>query len=170
MLRIALSAAMFAAVAGAPQVMAGSWGFGFGLGPYRHYGPPPGYYRPGPPPYYDEGPYTILGPAEADVSADEVFDMLEDDGYSDFGPMAHRGPVYRLRAVNPDGDLVDLEISAFTGEIDREVILADARRAPPPAAAPAAPVAPRNPAPAPKRPQKAEKKPSSEERDPLVVY
>ena len=53
------------------------------------------------------------------ISPDAVFDALEAAGYREFSPMAPRGDVYKLDAVNPRGDLVALEISVFTGAIEQ---------------------------------------------------
>ena len=172
--KIAMSAALAAMFATASTGLAQSWGVGVGIGvgPAWHYGPPPGYYGYGPPPgyygapvvrrapppaYYGGEPLVILGPAPppaaSGVSADAVFDALERAGYREFGPMSHRGALYRLRAVNREGDLVDLEISAHTGEIERELILAESRRPQPRTLS---------------RPTPPE--PAGQGRDPLVVY
>jgi hypothetical protein len=65
-----------------------------------------------------------------------IFDRLEDAGYREFSPMARRGSLYKLNAVDPSGDLVALEISIFTGEIERAYLL-QARMSPaPPEVAP----------------------------------
>jgi hypothetical protein len=163
MLRIAMSAAAFAAAMGsAATALAGSWdvGVGAGFGWYPQPVPPPGYYH--------HQPLVIIGrappPAAAGaVSPDDVFDALERAGYREFSPMADRGGVYELRAVNPAGDLVALEVSAHTGEIERELILAERlRNAPAAIVAPSSPRAPLSP------PQPSQ--PAEEERDPLVVY
>jgi hypothetical protein len=85
---------------------------------------------------------------------EDVLDRLDAAGYRELSPMARRGQVYKLSAVDPRGNLVALEISIFTGEIERADVLraAYARppvRAPRPVAAPAvAPVPRRAPAPA----------------------
>jgi hypothetical protein len=179
MLKTAISAAALAAAMGTASTgLAGSWGVGVGFGfeTYPHYGPPPGYYEAPrlygqvrPRDYYG-GPLVILGPAPPPyvgrmVTADDVFDMLEAAGYREFGPMAHRGAHYMLRAVNRRGDLVALEVSAYTGAIDREVILAQGSlNVPAAAAAPASPRTPRS------RPQVTPPQPAAGERDPLVVY
>ncbi len=175
MMRIAIHAAVLAAAlaTGSPG-SAGSWGVGVGLGvgvgPSRHYGPPPGYYegpvmyQEVPPRYQGRVPLVIIGPAPppAPIAPDAIFDRLEAAGYRELGPMAPRGAVYRLRAVNPEGALVALEVSAHTGIIEREAILAGPPfGSPRTAAAPAAPVGPRA------RPPQA---PPVEGRDPLVVY
>jgi len=166
-----------------------SWSFGFSVaGPPVYYGPPPVYYEPpvvyepGPPVLHEE-PVVVAPPVRArERSPDEIFDWLEAAGYREFGPMAHRDPLYKLNAVNPEGDLVALEISVYTGAIEREMIL-QARHAaplpvsPPPVvetyAAPAAP--PQAPetyaAPAAPRPYTPPtlSEPEDDE-DPLVVY
>ncbi len=112
------------------------------------------------PVYFAPGVYQRALP----LSPDAVFNALEAAGYREFSPMAPREPVYRLNAVNPRGDLVALEISMFTGQIERERILAVHQRPPLRAyrAAPAPQAAPRAPAAPP---------PSDEGgHDPLVVY
>jgi hypothetical protein len=161
MLRIA----MFAAAAGtATTALAGSWdvGVGVGFGWYPQPVPPQGY-------YYEE-PLAIIGPApppatNSFVSPDDVFDALERAGYGEFSPMAYRGALYELRAVNPGGDLVALQVSAYTGEIESELILAENRQNVPPVV-----TAPAYPRPAPLRPQQAPQATPEDERDPLVVY
>jgi hypothetical protein len=96
-------------------------------------------------------------------SPDDVFDSLESAGYREFSPMADRGGVYELRAVNPAGDLVALEVSAHTGEIERELILAERpRNAPAAIVAPSSPRAPLS--------RRQPSRPADEDRDPLVVY
>ena len=90
-----------------------SWSFGFSVaGPPVYYGPPPVYYEPpvvyepGPPVLHEE-PVVVAPPVRArERSPDEIFDWLEAAGYREFGPMAHRDPLYKLNAVNPEGDLV----------------------------------------------------------------
>jgi hypothetical protein len=126
-------------------------------GYYPYGGPPPGYYPypEAPLGYYGEGRWVTLGPAPRPldggvVMPDDVFDLLEAWGYREFGPMARRGPLYRLTAVNPVGDHVALEVSAYSGQIERELILTEA-------------------APRPRR-QPAPRPPAAAGRDPLVVY
>jgi hypothetical protein len=126
-----------------------------------------------------------------------VLDRLDAEGYRELGPMARRGGVYRLSAVAPEGDVVALEISAVTGEIEREFVLQPRRDKPartvqspkrtrtaaapkpkpqvqaaPPAAA-AAPAAPSGEAPTALR-DRLQPLPDSAgdggEGDPLVVY
>jgi hypothetical protein len=127
-------------------------------------------YEPGPPVLYD--PPVVVAPPPVIVrerSPDEIFDGLEAAGYREFSPMAHRGALYKLNAVNPEGDLVALEISAHTGMIERELIL-QARHAPPLAAAPApAPPPQTYAAPAAPRPY-TPPTPAEPEADPMVVY
>jgi hypothetical protein len=80
-----------------------------------------------------EGPVYYGAPAferAVPLPPDVVFDVLEDRGYHDFGPMAPRGPIYRLTAVNWRGDLVELEVSAFSAGVESERILAFAQRPP----------------------------------------
>ncbi len=139
-----LSAALIAAAASSPA-FSQSWNSGF-----RVEGPV----------YFAPGVYQRALP----LSPDAVFNALEAAGYREFSPMAPREPVYRLNAVNPRGDLVALEISMFTGQIERERILAVHQRPPlrayRPAPVPqAAPVAPAAPPPA-----------NDGGHDPLVVY
>jgi hypothetical protein len=133
-----------------------SWGFGVEVGPPVYYGPPPvytydvdPYYYPEPPIYEQEPPIVIMPeepPVRYAASPDDVLDMLEDEGFRNLSPMAERGAYYKLSAINPEGELVALEISIRSGEIEREIIL-EGRRGPRPmprvvAATPAAPPAP----------------------------
>jgi hypothetical protein len=132
------------AAAAAPPAAAQSWGAGVIVeGPV----------------YYGAPAFERAIPLPPDV----VFDALEADGYHDFGPMAPRGPIYRLTAVNRRGDLVELEVSAFTAAVEQERILAFSER-PPVRVYRAAPAA--RPLPAPPPP------PASDDRggNPLVVY
>ena len=180
---LAIAVAMAAA---SPAAAGSSWSFGFGIaGPPVYYGPPPVYYEPpvvyepGPPVLYEE-PVIVAPPVRVrERSPDEIFDWLEAAGYREFGPMAHRDPLYKLNAVNPEGDLVALEIHAYTGAIERELIL-QARHAaplpvsPPPVvetyAAPAAapPAAEPYAAPRPYTPPTFSEE--KDDEDPLVVY
>jgi hypothetical protein len=126
-----LGKAIFACVigavaAGASPATAQSFGWSVGVGIGG-----PDYYEPAP--FYDEPVYV---PVEPRKSPDEVFDALEAAGYSDFTPMAPRGDYYKLSAVNPRGDFVALEISVWSGQIEREYILAEGRRRPVTAVAP----------------------------------
>lgn len=147
-----------------------------------YYGPPPvTYYAQSRDIWYDQPP-TVVVPAEPRVipgmkAPGDVLAALDRSGYRELSPMAQRGALYKLRAVNPRGDLVHLEISVYTGAIEREVILAVGRaaplyRAPVPAVAP--PPAPRPakrrhaPAAVPEPAPDSESGPSN--RDPLVVY
>ena len=107
-----LYSALFAAAAAVSPASAQSWGWGVETGGPAYYGAPPAYYAPG---YY---------PRARPISPDAVFNALEAAGYREFGPMAPREPIYQLNAVNPRGDLVALDVSMFTGEIERERILA----------------------------------------------
>jgi hypothetical protein len=131
-----------------------------------------------------EEPVIVAPPVRArELSPDEIFDWLEAEGYRDFGPMAHRDPLYKLNAVNPEGDLVALEISAYTGAIEREMILQARHAAPSPVLPPplvetyAAPPAPPPPAgdpyaaPRPYTPPTlSDSDDDDEDEDPLVVY
>ena len=169
MLEKGFPTALFALTLAASPAAAGSWSFGVGVGfPPVYYGPPPVYYGPPPviyeavpPPVY-YGPPPVVGAPPAPVlqirDPGAVLGELEHAGYRELGPMAHRGPLYKLRALNPGGDLVALEISAYTGEIERELILQARRSEPLP---PEPTVAP------PEVPQAA---PAGDGGDPLVVY
>lgn len=124
MIRIAalgLIALAFAAPAHAQDGFYDNGGFFGGPGEYA-----------GQPEYRGEPP-VILGPVERRgvrmQSPDDIFDMLEDEGFSEFGTMARRGRAYKLTAVNADGDLVALDVSIFDGEILRERILQVRRQA-----------------------------------------
>jgi hypothetical protein len=147
MSKAVLLAALAAAALSAPAA-AQSWGVGVGVTigePPVYYDPPPVYYEPapvyvappvigGPPPVYvAPGP---VAPVLDMVSPDEVFDRLDQAGYTDLTPMARRGNSYRLNAVDPYGNLVALLISIFSGEIERTDILQAAYAPPPPPATP----------------------------------
>lgn len=162
-------AAMAAVVAATSPALAGSLNFGVGVGfgaPVYRWGPPPGYYEPAYPPDYFGPPPVVVEPMQPVLAPNMVppgaiLDALEDVGYRELSPMAHRGALYKLNAVNPAGDLVQLEISVFTGEIERERILAVNRG---PGAAPIAPPAPR---------QSIQPGPggsAGNDRNPLVIY
>ena len=142
MLRTAILTATLAAAGMAQPALAQSWGIGVGVeyGPPVFYGPPPVYYDPrlGPPPaYYGAPPVVVRRPAPHFrelvpqlVSPDTVLDRLEAAGYREFSPMAHRGGRYKLNAVDPSGDLVALELSTFTGEIESRYVLQTVPRPP----------------------------------------
>ena len=158
-------AAFLAAFGGLSPVYAQSWSFGVGVDyGVPIYGPPPVY---GAPPVYGVPVYgeppVIYAPAPVPraVPPDTVFDLLEQDGYRDFGPMAFRDGVYKLNAVNIRGDLVSLEVSAITGAVEREYLVAGREAAaipqPDPAPSLAAP------------PSAAPGSPNNRE-DPLVIY
>ena len=199
MRRAIFAALLLAGAAVSPA--AAQWGAGIEIGPgyYDPYdGPPPGYYDDDP--YFEDGPYYRERPVfivpeprpivrARPLSPDAVLDILEDEGFRELGPMALRGSFYKLSAVNPEGEVVGLEISAFSGEIEREFILQPARRVERerPArivAQPAAPIiapAPRAIAPAPAPSQAAAPPPMrdrlrpvpqepAEGKDPLVIY
>ena len=160
----ALIAAAFLAALSLSPASAQSWSFGVGVeygvpiyGPPPFYGPPPVYGAPG---YSYQEPPVVYAPVPVPraVPPGTVFDLLEQAGYRDFGPMAFRDGVYQLNAVNPRGDLVSLEVSAITGAVEREYLIAggEAAALPPP------------PAPAP--PRGAVPAQDQEQQDPLVVY
>jgi len=178
-----LVGAIIAAAAASPGA-AQSWGYGVEVGPPVYYERPPAYYYEEPP-YYDEAPVVVVPAPRPMVryaaSPDSVLDMLEDEGYVELSPMAERGGLYKLSAVSPEGDLVALEISVLTGDIEQELILQPRRRI---AVAPVEvrrmapapqPVAPAYPppsasvqAPAPMRDRLRPVEPEGD--DPLVVY
>jgi hypothetical protein len=154
MLRTAILGATLTLLGAAAPAAAQPWGFGVGVGhgPPVFWGPPPVYYdrpvirRRAPPAYYYEEPPMFV-PAEPPpvyrmVGPDEVFDMLDAAGYRELSPMARRGAVYKLNAVSPDGDLVALDISIFSGAIERARVIEARYAAPPPAAPPLAVVPP----------------------------
>src|SRR5690349_14146845 len=125
MLKTVTLAASLVAAAAAPAA-AGSWGWGFGIG----FGPPiywepPAVYVPGPPPdAYGEAP-VLLGPVEpptvySRVDPGAVINALAAAGYSEISRIRQRGKVYRLTAVDPEGNRVALDISVSTGEIERQ--------------------------------------------------
>lgn len=157
-----LAGAMLAFAAHSPA-FAQSWGVGVEFGGPGYYGPPPVIYAPPRAYEYYEAPPVVYLPAPEmivpqAVPPDVIFDNLETAGYSDFSPMAFREGVYKLNAVNRRGDLVALEVSLITGDVEREIILQRRRTlrttaVPPPAAPPPHPSEANEPA-----------------RDPLVVY
>ena len=116
-----------------------SVGVGIEFGGPAYYGPPPVYLYEQPPTYYAPAPpQVVYGPPEipSAVPPDVVFDMLDQAGYRELGPMAFRDGVYKLSAVNRHGEIVVLEISVLTGEVEIEKIIgreAAVPLAPPPA-------------------------------------
>jgi len=64
---------------------------------------------------------------------EDVEARLADQGYRQLGPVARRGARYFVRAVDPRGNRVALQISIFTGEIERSRVLQAGYVAPPPA-------------------------------------
>jgi hypothetical protein len=140
MIKILALAVAFSAAALAP-VQAGSWSFGAGIGfgDPAYVEPPPYYYEP--PvvyepvtPLYSQGAPVAVAPDGRPVlhmeAADDVLAALSRAGYREFSPMHMRGHFYTVRAVDPNGDLVELEISIFTGEIVTTTVL-QTRRGPP---------------------------------------
>jgi hypothetical protein len=107
-------------------------------------------------------------------SPGEVLDWLDREGYRELSPMAHRGDLYKLTAVNPDGDVVALEISVYTGELERELILETRRDIAPEVVAPPSRTPPATAAEAPPpmrdRLRAATQESREADRDPLVVY
>jgi hypothetical protein len=99
---------------------------GVDLGP-PIYGPPPVIYYEAPPQVLYGAPPRVLVPGERRVfhmeAPEVVLDRLDAAGYRDLSPMSRRGTLYKLSAVAPEGDVVALEISIFTGEIERERVL-----------------------------------------------
>jgi hypothetical protein len=142
-----LVCALSLAAAAVSPALAQSWGAP------QPYGQPPVYYAP--------GVYQRAVP----LSPDAVFDLLDAAGYREFGPMAPREPIYRLNAVNRRGELVALEVSMFTGRIERERVLALRESQPLPAYRPQASVGAPQPVPTP-----APRPASPGARDPLVIY
>lgn len=195
-----IAAAMAVAGAMASPAVAQSWGFDLGGGP-DYYGEPPVVYRRAPVPRYYDGPVVLrrVDPRVLHMEAPEdVLDDLDNAGFTELSPMRRRGQLYLLSAVDPDGNLVALEISIFTGEIERTRVLEAAFQPPPevrrprrveraaaprPAPRPAPPQTQASPPPAAPAPdsggspstlrdrlQSAPAEPSEEEGDPLVVY
>jgi hypothetical protein len=139
MLRSLSFASVFALTGIVSPAAAQSWGFGVEVGP-GYYGPPV-YYERVRPRFYHGQPPVVLAPAPHVfhmVAPDDVLDELEDAGYRELSPMRRRGRFYLVNAVDPDGNLVALEVSIFTGEIERARILEARHRAPPRFAAPRA--------------------------------
>jgi hypothetical protein len=182
MLRTLILTTALAAGATAPAA-AQSWGIGVGVeyGPPVFYGPPPViYYEPpvvaAPPPVYYGAPPVVVAPAPVIemVSPDEVFDRLDEAGYTDLAPMAQRGRYYKVRAVDPYGNLVSLEISIHSGEIENKYILESGYAArpavvAPPVVATAPPPPPPARAAAPPPPAAPSAAPPTSLRDRLVV-
>jgi hypothetical protein len=163
MLRTLTITAALAMAAGAASPAAAQWGFGIEIGPPRYYGPPPVYYEQ-PRRYYDEGP-VIIAPAHPRVlhmeAPEDVLDSLEDAGFRELSPMKRRGKFYVLNAVEPGGDLVALEISIFTGEIERMRVLEAALQPPREIRRKSRPVAVAAPRPAPPQAAKAAESPTA---------
>jgi hypothetical protein len=181
MVKTAILTGALVVAAGLSPAGAQSWSVGVGVGygePPGYYGPPPAYlyeqppvlYSPppvyAPPPVVYAPPPVAYAPAPAvrsAVSPDAVFDALERAGYRELSPMAFRDGVYKLNAVNRRGDLVALEVSALSGEVEREFVLDGARR-------PVPPVVPHAARPAAVNPPTASQAPKPGSQDPLVVY
>ncbi len=152
---------MLAGLALVSPAAAQSWGFGVEVGPEVFLGPPPVYYEPpvvyeAPAGIYYEEPTTIIVPSpRAPVlhmeAPEDVVDNLARLGYSNFGPIDRRGALYMLTAIDPEGDLVSLEISIQSGDIEWSSVL-EARYAAPPPVARRAPAAKPKPAAVPAKP------------------
>lgn len=168
MAREAIFAVAFVALAGlSPASAQWSVGVGVGYGAPDYYGPPPIIYGEppiiyGPPPVYvyEEPPVYLPAPSPpvaipSAVPPAVVFDNLERSGYRELGPMAFRDGFYKLSAVNRRGDLVALEVSLLTGQVQLEFVIGATTHLQP--VAPPAPVLPPAASPAPAG-------------DPLVVY
>ena len=115
-------AALGVAVAAAAQ----SWsvGVGVGYGGPVYYDPPPSIYEPPPSSTAAASVYGAVASIVLRDFARRGVRCARDAGLSaSSARWRFRGGVYRLNAVNPRGDLVALEVSVFTGEIERELIL-----------------------------------------------
>lgn len=193
-----LAASLAALAATASPAAAASWEFSGAVGPRVYYGPPPVHlqapviYRRAPM-IYRQAP-VVVGPAPAPIydmeAPEDIIESLQDAGFTELSPITRRGAVYRLNAVDPEGNVVALDISIFTGEIERSRILqARFQAAPAPAPRPVARAAPSPapveaaaPPPAAARPtgtppstlrERLEPVPDEAgegDRDPLVVY
>jgi hypothetical protein len=198
---ISLTAALASSVVLIGPATAQSWGGGIGM----QFGPPV-YVEPpvyGEPPVLYEEPAAMAQFSEAPIdvapdgrpvfhmeAAEDVARALQRAGFRELSPMNMRGHFYELTAVEPGGDLVQLEVSIFTGEIERVMLLQAGYRPPPPPPAavavvappppvqpppavtppptpPAVPAPPAGPSPAPLEDRLI---PPPEEQDPLVIY
>lgn len=162
MLRVMGVGAALAVAAAAAPASAGPWGVGYG--PPVYYDAPPRvlYGAPdGPPAFYDgprayrrNGP-VVIAPGSRILHMEAVEDVrgrLLDQGFRDLSRVKRRGARYFVRGVNPGGDLVALQISIFTGDIERvdllEAGVSEPQRRGPRAAARARAEAPARAAPA----------------------
>jgi hypothetical protein len=139
---VTLSAVLVLAAAAPAAAGWWAWGVGVGFGPPIYREPPPAYV-PAPPPGFYEGAPVVVVPGEPPavygrVDPGEVLDALVAAGYRELGPMRERGGLFRLTAVDPVGNRVALEISVYTGEIERQRLL-EARYEEPSVVAPAPP-------------------------------
>lgn len=131
MVKTGILALTLAVAAGVSAANAQGFSFGFG-DPYAD-----PYYRPYPPRYY-QGPVVVV-PRQAPmprvqvVAPEEVRGNLQASGFSDISRIRARGAVYEMTAVDPDGNLVALAVSMYSGRIEgMNVLQADyARRSVP---------------------------------------
>jgi hypothetical protein len=131
-MRAAIPLVILALGAGSPAA-AQSLSFGVEVGAPVYLSPPPVYYEPrilygAPPAVYYEDPRVHVAPApRARVlhmeAPEDVVERLAERGYTDIGPIDRRGALYVLTATNRKGDLVELEISIFSGKIERSSVL-----------------------------------------------
>lgn len=140
-----IGAALAMSLAAVPA-SAGSWGVGFGYGGPIYDDAPPrvllGVPGAGAPPMLYEEPnrvYRRQVPLRSESGVpvlhmeapEDVLDRLASQGFHDMGRITRRGARYMVKAVNRRGDLVALQISIFTGRVERAVVLSAGYDAPP---------------------------------------
>jgi hypothetical protein len=170
MFRTGILALTLAVAAGVSS--AGAQGFSFSYGFGDPYADP--YYRPHSPRYY-QGPVVVVPrqsplPRVQVVAPEEVRANLRANGFANISRIRARGAVYEMTATDPDGNLVALAVSMYSGRIEAVNVL-EAGYAPravpeaPPArrAAPAREPAPPKVAAAPKPKPKAAPAPQARE-------